>query len=153
MLYARALLSSTAGHAAEDVVQGVFLRLLQGLAATPANPRAYLYAAVRNAAINELRGGRRTAPLETVAAESGLWFRRRVAGRDDSLALQHALRDLPEEQREVVVLRVWCGMTLEEVASATAAPLNTVASRYRYALDKLHERLQPRGSQARTTNG
>jgi len=34
-------------------------------------------------------------------------------------------------------------MTLEEISVATSAPLNTVASRYRYALEKLRQRLQP----------
>lgn len=57
--------------------------------------------------------------------------------------LQKALGELPEEQREVVVMRIWSGMTLEEIAAAAGAPLNTIASRYRYALGKLREKLQP----------
>jgi RNA polymerase sigma-70 factor, ECF subfamily len=55
--------------------------------------------------------------------------------------LQKALGDLPEEQREVVMMRIWSGMTLEEIGTATGVTPNTAASRYRYALDKLRERL------------
>jgi RNA polymerase sigma-70 factor (ECF subfamily) len=58
--------------------------------------------------------------------------------------LQQALRDLPEEQRETVFLKVWSGLTLLEISEITQTPLNTVASRYRYALEKLRERLGKR---------
>jgi RNA polymerase sigma-70 factor (ECF subfamily) len=125
--------------AAEDVVHEVFLRLLSAEIRTPDVPVAYVYRAVRNAALNARRSGQRDAPLD---ANSSV-FERRDGNREAALALQHALAELPEEQREVVVMRVWSGMTLEEVAAATAAPLNTVASRYRYALEKLRERLRP----------
>ena len=54
--------------------------------------------------------------------------------------LEKALADLPEEQREVVVLRVWGEMTLQAAADVLDVPLNTAASRYRYALDKLRQR-------------
>ena len=70
-------------------------------------------------------------------------FVHRGGDKEAALALQAALRELPEEQREVVSMRVWSGMTLDEIATATGAPLNTVASRYRYALEKLRERLKP----------
>ena len=60
----------------------------------------------------------------------------------DGLAtdLEAALRELPEEQREVVLLRVWGEMTLGEAAQVLAVPLNTAASRYRYAVAKLRQR-------------
>jgi RNA polymerase sigma-70 factor, ECF subfamily len=70
-------------------------------------------------------------------------FENRHGNREAALALQSALLELPEEQREVVVLRVWSGLTLEETASLTEVSLNTAASRYRYALNKLRERLKP----------
>jgi RNA polymerase sigma-70 factor (ECF subfamily) len=52
------------------------------------------------------------------------------------------LGELPEDQRATVIMRIWGGMTLEEIAKATAVPLSTAASRYRYALEKLRERLK-----------
>jgi RNA polymerase sigma-70 factor (ECF subfamily) len=59
------------------------------------------------------------------------------------LALQSALRELPEEQRAIIVLRVWGQMTIEEAALALDISPNTAASRYRYGLAKLKERLEP----------
>jgi RNA polymerase sigma-70 factor (ECF subfamily) len=55
------------------------------------------------------------------------------------LEVERALRELPPEQREVVVLRIWGEMTLAEVAAVLDVPANTVASRYRYALDRLRK--------------
>ena len=51
--------------------------------------------------------------------------------------------ELPPEQREVVHLKLWEGLTFEEIAAALEIPPNTAASRYRYGLDKLRELLRP----------
>jgi RNA polymerase sigma factor (sigma-70 family) len=124
---------------AEDVVHQVFVKLLQGKTSAPDAPLGYLYRAVRNAALNVRRNGRREAPLDV----ENTWFAHRGGDREAAIALQAALRELPEEQREVVMMRVWSGMTLEEIAMGSGVSLNTVASRYRYALRKLRERLRP----------
>ena len=137
LAYARSFLADAA--MAEDVVQQVFMKLLQGRATLPDAPAAYLYRAVRNAALNTRRNGRHSAPLD----ERSAWFEHRDSDREAALALQAALAELPEEQREVVMMRVWSGMSLQEVAEATGVSPNTAASRYRYALEKLRERLKP----------
>jgi RNA polymerase sigma-70 factor (ECF subfamily) len=137
MAYACSFVTDAAS--AEDVVHQVFLRLLSAEIEMPDVPVAYVYRAVRNAALNARRNGQRDAPLDSNSSI----FERRDGNREAALALQRALAELPEEQREVVVMRVWSGMTLEEVAAASGAPLNTVASRYRYALEKLREKLRP----------
>jgi RNA polymerase sigma-70 factor (ECF subfamily) len=134
--------------AAEDVVQQVFLKLLQGPGRAVWVPQAYLYRAVRNASMNYLRDRRH----EVEMPEKELWFNHATADRTEVLALQQALRDLPEQQREVVFLRIWSGMTLEEIAGATETSLNTVASRYRYALDKLRDGLREATGKARRGN-
>ena len=55
--------------------------------------------------------------------------------------LQLALDDLPEEQREVLLLRLEQELTLEEIGSITGVGRETVKSRLRYAMDKLRARL------------
>ena len=55
--------------------------------------------------------------------------------------LQLALDDLPEEQREVLLLRLEQELTLEEIAGITGVGRETVKSRLRYAMDKLRARL------------
>ncbi len=133
---------------AEDVVQQVFLTLLRGKDTTVRAPLAYLYRAVRNASLNYRRDRRREEELP----EKELWFAHTAADQAEVLSLQHALKELPEGQRETVFLRIWSGMTLQEIADATETPLNTVASRYRYALEKLRERLGEAAGKVRTSN-
>jgi RNA polymerase sigma-70 factor (ECF subfamily) len=133
---------------AEDVVQQVFLKLFSG-AARPQASLAYIYRAVRNAALNHRRDRKREAEFP----ERELWFTHATADAAEVLSLQSALRELPEEQREVVFLRIWSGMTLQEISEATETPLNTVASRYRYALQKLRERLSERLGTQGITHG
>lgn len=55
----------------------------------------------------------------------------------DHEALIAALAALPEEQRSVVHLHVWEDMTFREIGELLGLPTQTIASRYRYALDKL----------------
>jgi RNA polymerase sigma-70 factor (ECF subfamily) len=55
------------------------------------------------------------------------------------VAVRQAVMALPREQREVVVLHVWGGLTFEEVGRATGVAANTAASRYRYGLEKLRK--------------
>jgi RNA polymerase sigma-70 factor (ECF subfamily) len=129
--------------AAEDVVHQIFLRLLQGDIPVPGAPTAYLYRAVRNAALNSRRNGKRSVSLEEQTRGSKSLFQHGDENREAALTLQTALRELPEEQREVVVLRIWSGMTLEETANLCRITANTAASRYRYAIEKLRERLKP----------
>jgi RNA polymerase sigma-70 factor (ECF subfamily) len=124
---------------AEDVIHQVFVKLLRGQTSMPEAPLAYLYRAVCNTALNARRIGLREVALE----QNSSLFVHRGGDREAALALQVALAELPEEQREVVVMKVWSGMTLQEVATATGVALNTAASRYRYALQKLRERLKP----------
>lgn len=55
--------------------------------------------------------------------------------------LQRAIEELPEEQREVVLLRLEQELSLEEIGAITGAGRETVKSRLRYAMDKLRARL------------
>ncbi|HXY01299.1 MAG TPA: RNA polymerase sigma factor [Candidatus Limnocylindrales bacterium] len=131
---------------AEDVVQQVFLKLLRGESRPAQAPLAYLYRAVRNAGLNYQRARRREAPFP----EGELCFGHPTADAAEVLSLQIALRELPEEQRETVFFRIWSGMTLQEIADMTETPLNTVASRYRYALEKLRAQLGTPPGRARS---
>ncbi len=58
-------------------------------------------------------------------------------------ALAVALEALPAEQKAVLVLKVWEGLTFAEIAEVLDISANTAASRYRYALDKLRAGLRP----------
>ena len=123
-----------------DVVHHLFLKMLGKKTFVLQSPLAYFYRATRNASLNL----RRDRQHETDLQVSQSWFVHPSGNLDEVLNLQQALRDLPEEQRETVFLKVWSGLTLLEISEITQTPLNTVASRYRYALEKLRERLGKR---------
>lgn len=68
---------------------------------------------------------------------------RRLSAFEERRRLQRALEELPEDQREVVLLRLEQELTLEEIGEITGVGRETVKSRLRYAMDKLRARLQP----------
>jgi RNA polymerase sigma-70 factor (ECF subfamily) len=57
------------------------------------------------------------------------------------LAVEAALAGLPKDQAEVLVMKVWGGLTFGQIATALDVSANTIASRYRYAISKLREQL------------
>ena len=63
------------------------------------------------------------------------------ANDDERQAIEAALRALPAEQREVVHLKVYEAMTFQQIADLLGLSLNTAASRYRYATEKLRQSL------------
>ena len=60
---------------------------------------------------------------------------------DERLALESAIRDLPPDQREVLHLHAFEGMTFKEIADLAGESINTISSRYRYAMGKLRQML------------
>ena len=127
---------------AEDVIQDAFVRfwrLRQGVA----DPAAYLYACVKHCALDRHRQRKRQSLREETVArpEEESWFSDRPERDEREAAIEAALQDLPDSQREVLVLKIWGGLTYQQVADALRISANTAASRYRYALDKLREQL------------
>jgi len=102
-------------HEAEDVTQQVFLKLLSVIHKYQAREvpfTSWLLRVARNAALDHLRQ-RRTVPCEEVYESS---HQADDAGRDRRWGLEQALEALPEEQRNVVVLRHLVGLTPGEIA-------------------------------------
>ncbi len=123
---------------AEDLLHQLFLRLLGSSRVQPGEARPYLFRAIRNAALNSRRATVRDVPLEEHRYG---WLEAPAELIEAGVALEKGLRELPQEQREVIVMRIWGEMKLEEIACIVEAPLNTVASRYRYGLARLREAL------------
>ncbi len=121
---------------AQDAVQHVFLKLLQNdrLQAV-LDKKAYLFACVRNAVLNEARMERRNVVLDPEAA----WFDPPQRDYAAELNLRRALARLPEDQCQVVVLHLWGELTFHQIAELLNISANTAASRHRYAVAKLRE--------------
>jgi len=133
MAYARSL----AGHAqdAEDACQEALSRVLGRRLDRIGNLRAYVYKAVRGAALNGLRAkARRERRERERTAEPQYVFQEPALRREEVDALNRAIAVLPQEQREVVVLKVWGGLSFSQIADVAAIPRDTAASRYRYAM-------------------
>ncbi len=131
LAYACALLRDPS--AAEDVLHQVFLNVLRGRANAAGEPAPYLFRAVRNTALNHIRGQAREVEL----ADGGVWLESPDGSKETSMALQSALKQLPDEQREIVVLKIWGQLTFEEAATVIGISPNTAASRYRYGIERL----------------
>ncbi len=131
-----------------DVLQEVFAKLARrpDLLRAARDERAFLIRLAHNAAIDLMRRrGASNRHHEQFGAEPLSPF----APADDPdeqafrAQLAAALAELPPDQRAVVHLKLWEGLTFEQIADALEIPPNTAASRYRYGLDKLRVRLRP----------
>jgi RNA polymerase sigma-70 factor (ECF subfamily) len=141
VLYRYALMILANDAAAADAVQHVFLMLVSGGRAKPLEEQHYLRRAIRNECFSTLRRRRRT-PQSLDSDQSLLESLQADRDRpDDRIALERALRTLPPEQRETVHLKLFEGFTFEEMADLTSESVNTMKSRYRYALEKLRSSL------------
>jgi len=132
LLFAAAI-SGDRGRA-QDALHQVFLKAIEnGSLSRAINKKAYLFACVRNAVLNDAKLQDRNMPLDIDSA----WFSppdRDYAGEQN---LRRALAELPDDQREVIVLHVWGELTFSEIGDLLGVSSNTAASRYRYALAKL----------------
>ena len=132
-------------HDAEDAVQAVLARMAARpkLLATAKCPWSYLLRMVRNEALGIVRRKRRWSLVSNLA---DLLTRRlvdEVELEDTYRAVWKALRRLPREQAEVVVLKIWEEATFAEIGEILEISQNTAASRYQYAMQKLSRQLAP----------
>ena len=139
VLYARQWLDD---GGARDAVQEAFVRLLRR-EQLPPNMLAWLYRTVRSTSIDRLRSDQRRQRREQhVATRQAVWFESRPDDALDAESVQTALAALPNQQREVIVLRLWSGLSLSEVAEVCQASVSTIFSRYRAGLAAIRKRLE-----------
>lgn len=139
LLYARQFLDPAA---AEDVVQDVFLGLLQ-TRRQPDNVKAWLLRSVRNAALNQRRSERRRQRRQGELAKARpAWFVNPSENGPDAQAAQAAVHDLPDRQREIVVLRIWGQMTYQEIAELAGIAASTVFELYRQAIETMRQKME-----------
>jgi len=142
---------------AEDLVQETFLRLMRYQGKLPQNFRIWIFTVARNLAYDRFRSAHYRH--EQVGSEADLLERENAgeAGCDfensdpaaEFEALEHIsaemvrseLNSLPQNQREVIILRFYHGLKLEEIAQITDSPLGTVKSRLFKGLQRFKQRL------------
>ena len=131
---------------AEDVLQEILFRLLRysGRLKLVRNPSAFAYRVARNEANRYLRrkirreaGSQQMQKLPEIIQAS-------ISGPSETSEqlVSLSLAELPAEQREVIVLKIFEEFTFREIASICRISTHTAASRYRYGLEKLRSFLE-----------
>jgi RNA polymerase sigma factor (sigma-70 family) len=125
-----------------DVVQEAFVEYA-GLFESPLNAQAWLFRVVRNRAISEFRSTSRRKRRES---EAGAAHSRRrqpesLSATADSRDASEVLEQLPDELREVVVARLWGGLTFEQIAEMNGTSTSTAFRRYEDALSLLRTKM------------
>ncbi len=130
---------------AEDAAQETFLKVIRFFDryAHRGRFKSFIYQIAANTCIDLWRkNGRREVSLEEVEAD----FAYSEPGFDrvqSDMALRQLTRSLPEDLREVVLLRYGQDLTMREIAETLGVPLRTVQSRLRSALKKLKKEFVP----------
>jgi RNA polymerase sigma-70 factor (ECF subfamily) len=142
---------------AEDLLQEVFLRIIQGGPTYKAQAKftTWLYTIARNLCVDNSRRAkhRRAKSLDQPVGEEGKSTMgdlvadkgpapdRQAIGRQLQGRIAEAIDHLPEDQREVFLMREYLDLPFKEIAEIVGCPENTVKSRMRYALERLREEL------------
>lgn len=144
---------------AEEILQDAWLRMLQGAADFQRASRftTWAYTVARNLCIDHARRqvhrrhpsldqpGRRgdegdAGPsLGETVADTGASVERRAIGAELQGRIVEAIDTLPDDQREVFLMREYANLPFKEIAEVVGAPENTVKSRMRYALERLQQ--------------
>lgn len=157
-LYNFALRQVRSPQVAEDVVQEAFVRVVRNAAEFKHEARftTWIYTITRNLCIDHLRkrAHRKHPSLDASRGEEGdgptlgeqtadprASVERAATGTELKERIARAVDALPDEQREVFLMREVANLPFKEIAEITAVPENTVKSRMRYALERLQEAL------------
>lgn len=141
-LYARQFTRSEAD--ADEVLQQAVIRFWKSGRFMQKDPRGYIFSCVRSAAIDHHRSNSRRRHREQVVGNQkpvSAWFEDRIEGDERRRRIELALKELNPDQREVLVMKIWGELTFSQIAGVLEISANTVASRYRYALQALQRLL------------
>lgn len=143
LLYARQWARSRAD--AEEAVQDGFVRFWRSKYRHEENPVPLIFTAVKRSAIDHARSRTRRVNRERRAhdeqSDKVALFKSNLDADERREQLETVMSRLPEEQREVLVMKIWGDLKFREIAQSLGIPQNTAASRYRYALGALRDAL------------
>jgi len=148
-LFSLALSITGCRQLAEDAVHSAFERLCRLTVAPKSDLTNYVFASVRNAARDVQRTKHRVAKVHESFFADFVDSGSKAAVPADNLLtaerdqiLRDAVNELEDDVREVVVLKIFAGLTFEAIGNVMELPSKTVATRYRRAILKLEERLR-----------
>jgi len=146
-LFTLALARTGRRELAEDAVHDAFVRLCRGGLSRTADPVAYAFAAVRNAAVDKVRrvrlvdAGTQELPV-SIFDEHARDPEQRAAMAEQQKLIAGAVNDLGPDEREAMVLRIYADLSFAQIAQVMGTPVQTACSRYYRALRRLREQLE-----------
>ena len=148
-LYRYALMILADHGLAEDAVQQAFMKTMRlgERIRHIASSNGYLRAAVRNECYGILKKRRRLGRALRLLPSQAILDKANVDTAHDAerQVIERTIRQLPPEQREVLHAKVYEDQTFRQIAETTGVSVNTVASRYRYAINALRDACLGRG--------
>ena len=127
-------------HAPEDVVQDAFVKLV-ALREPPRDVVPWLYRVVRNGALDVGKTTRRRSRREQLVSRPERWFHEpAIEGLDAETAIA-ALQRLSDDQREVIVARIWGGLSFEQIAEVVGCSPSSAFRRFSAGIDFLRTEL------------
>jgi RNA polymerase sigma-70 factor (ECF subfamily) len=144
-LFLCALAVTRSREHAEDAVHDAFCRLAR-IDRRPSSLKAYVFRAVHNAAVDQIRR-QRSGPVLTddgffEAADPRAGPAERVQEAEFARRASEALQTLDPDERQTIIERHWGGLSFREIAEAHEIPPGTAASRYSRGLAKLREKMK-----------
>ncbi|MDR0222887.1 MAG: RNA polymerase sigma factor [Oscillospiraceae bacterium] len=127
--------------AAEDILQEFFIKLyFSPPEPSVKNPRAYIFRTARNLATDALRKRQKCLSLdemEDTVPDNGLY-----GANDLKIAVNDALKSLPEDESQIVTLRAMGELKFREISEIMKIPLGTALWKYQKAIGKLKKILE-----------
>lgn len=147
-LYSLAASLTGCTQQAEDAVHTAFEKLCRCNSQSTNDLMTYVFATVRHSAIDLRRRQRRHSRFASSLFNSHSIPAAKPEADESVLTsernqiLRQAIDELESDDREIVVMKAFGQLTFEAIAGVTDRPVGTVATRYRRALEKLHQRLK-----------
>lgn len=146
-LYARQQARNDAD--AQDILQEALVKAWRASGAKERLEVGFVYTYIRRTAIDWGRSQERRTRREQRSLRDSIWgqstptvwFERTLETDERHRQVEAAVQELPPEQQEVLVLKIWADLTFDAIARTLEVSPNTVASRYRYGLQNLKRTL------------
>ena len=145
-LFSLALSILRSSAEAEDAVHDAFVKLTKKKISIQGNLVSYVFTTVRNTSLDRLRRKKRIVDVpefvfdEEVSREAGPGVS--LQERERNFIIRKEIENLDEPQREVVLLKLYSGLTFEQIAHVREEPLSTVSSRYARTLVSLKSKME-----------
>ena len=131
---------------AEDAVHDAFVKLTKKKVVLKGDPVSYVFTTVRNTALDRLRRKKRIVDVpefvfdDETSKEAGPG--KSLQERQRNFIIRKEIESLDEPQKEVVMMKLYGGLTFEQISQIREEPLSTVSSRYARTLKNLKSKME-----------